>query len=199
MATTVARATRMRARTATTKPKRRLFTTDEYHRMGEVGILGPDERLELIDGVIYIMSPIGDRHYITVNLFTRLLVIALGIRAVVSIQNPVKLAPIQEPEPDVVVLRAEAIRSGVPTPADVLLVIEVADSTLRMDRGRKLVRYAHAGIPEYWIVNLRTDQIEVYREPFGDGYRESRVARRGERVSLLAFPDVEFVVDDVLP
>ena len=177
--------------------QRRTFTCEEYHQMAEAGILSPEERLELIDGEIYVMPPIGDRHVETVNLFNETLMPLLAGRARVSIQNPVRLDWRNEPEPDIVVFRA-GVR-GAPRPESILLLIEVAESTLGMDRQTKLARYAFFGVPEYWIVNLLTEQIEVYREPEGDQYRVARRYGRGERLSLLAFPDVEFAVDDVLP
>ena len=147
--------------------ERRRFTVDEYHRMAEAGILGEDDRVELIEGEIVYMSPIGGRHIACVNDLNGLLVPREGEGAIVSIQNPVRLGDHVEPEPDVTVLRwREGYRAGeMPTAADVLLLIEVADSSLNYDRQVKLRLYARALIPEVWIVNLQDRSIELYTGP----------------------------------
>jgi Uma2 family endonuclease len=181
--------------------KRRLFTVDEYQRMGETGIIHEDERVELIDGEILEMSPIGGPHIWCINKATMVLVVRLQGRAFVSIQNPVRLNDMSEPEPDVVVLRipADPRAAEVPTAADVLLLIEVADSSLDYDRGEKLPRYALAGIPEVWIADLSHERFEVYRDPAGDRYRDTAIVERGGVLTLLSFPDVAIACDEILP
>src|SRR5437016_10007262 len=146
---------------------KKLFTVDEYYRLAAAGILGPEDRVELIDGEIIQMSPIGDRHAGNVNRGTRLFVAAFAARAVVSVQNPLQLDNYTEPEPDIVVLRprADDYMSKKARAEDALLVLEVCDTTLRYDRNIKLPRYAAAGIPEVWIEDLAGDELLVYREP----------------------------------
>ncbi len=181
--------------------QRRLFTVDEYQRMGEAGIIHEDERVELIDGEILKLSPIGGPHIWCINKATLVFVVRLQGRAFVSIQNPVRLSDMSEPQPDVVVLRipADPNAAEVPTAADVLLLIEVADSSLAYDRGEKLPRYAAAGIPEVWIADLNRARIEVYRDPAGDQYRSTAAVERGGVLTPLAFPDIAIPCDEILP
>jgi len=178
---------------------RRLFTRDEYHRMGEAGILKPTDRVELIRGEIVEMSPIGKRHRAFVDNLTELLIVRLAGRAIVSVQQPIALADDSEPQPDLTVLR----RRPVPykeleayTP-DALLLIEVAETSLRYDRSTKLRLYAEAGIPEYWVVDCAAEAVEVHRTPAADGYRDvTRVAGDGS-VAPHAFPDVVLTVQEI--
>jgi Uma2 family endonuclease len=169
---------------------RRLFTADEYMRMAEVGILGEDERIELIRGEILAMSPIGPRHCTAVDRFNRLLVMALGERAWVRVQGTVRLFPDTMPEPDLAVLRLRDYRDAHPTPEDILLVIEVAETSLAYDRGEKAALYAEAGIPEYWVADTKGEAVGVNREPDGQRYRQSRQLTGTDTVSPVAFPDV---------
>jgi Uma2 family endonuclease len=183
---------------ASLRPKRRRFTVDEYYRMAEVGILTEDDRVELIDGEIVEMSPIGDRHIETVNRCNRAFAPAFAAgRLVTSVQNPVRLDDYNDPEPDVV-LAHPGVR-GAPRPAAILLVIEVAETSLDHDRRAKLPRYARAGIREAWLFDLEADTLEVHRDPRPDGYRLTRLYRRGERVAPEALPDLELTVEDLLP
>jgi Uma2 family endonuclease len=161
---------------------RRPLTVAEYHRMGEVGILTPDDRVELIEGQLIAMSPIGSEHSGTVNAFTHNLVGALGRSGVVAVQNPVRLDDLSEPQPDFAVLkpREDFYRRATPVPDDVLLIIEVADSSLNYDRNVKRSLYARHGIKELWIVNLKAAEIEVCRSPKGEEYTSiARVGRDG--------------------
>ena len=146
---------------------RRPLTVAEYHRMGEVGILTRDDRVELIEGQLIAMSPIGSHHSGTVNTLTRSLILAVGDRGVVAVQNPVQLDDLSEPQPDFTIRRPKAddYWAATPRPADVLLVIEVADSSLAYDRSVKRALYARHGIPEFWIVNLSGQEVEVCRTP----------------------------------
>lgn len=182
-------------------PARYRFTVDDYYRMADAGVLAPDDRVELIDGEVVEMAPIGIRHAACVDQVTRLFVMGVGDRAVVRVQNPVRLDPYSEPEPDVVLARprANGYSAAHPTPADVLLLVEVADTTLLFDRSRKLPLYAEAGIPEVWLVNLPAATVEVYREPDGPRYVQRVSAVSGDQVSPAALPGWMVAVSDLLP
>ncbi|PSQ96352.1 MAG: Uma2 family endonuclease [Bacteroidetes bacterium SW_9_63_38] len=153
-------------------PRERRFTVDEYYRMGEAGVFDEDDRVELLDGHIYVMSPIGSEHAACVRRLNRLFQSRLGGRGLVSVQNPVRLADDSEPEPDVVLLRPhdDGYASEHPGPEEVTMVVEVADTSLSFDRDVKLPLYAEAGIPEVWLVDLEASVIHVYRDPNGDDY-----------------------------
>ena len=178
---------------------RRLFTVDEYHRMADAGIFGPEERVELIDGEIIQMSPIGPRHAGCVINLTRVLITRLGDRAVISPRNPVVIRPRSEPQPAMLVLRPRPVSysRAHPTPEDVLLAIEVADTTARFDRIVKARLYARARISEYWLVDVGQERVDVFRAPDGDAYAEMRHVGRGETLAGLAFPDVVIAVDEL--
>jgi Uma2 family endonuclease len=179
---------------------RRLFTRAEYHRMGEVGILKETDRVELIRGEIVEMSPIGRRHYAFVNNLTRLLILALGDRAIVAVQGPIALADDTEPDPDIAVIRrrATSYKEREAFAEDAFLLIEVAESSLAYDRTTKLRLYAGAGIPEYWVVDCGAESIEIHRTPHADGYREVvRIAATTDTVALQAFPDVVLTLREI--
>lgn len=180
---------------------RRRFTVDEYHRMAEVGILSDDERIELLEGEIVRMSPIGMPHAGTTDRIAQLFWSRLAGRAIVRVQGPVPLpAQLSQPQPDVTLLRPERdfYTKVRPEPPDVLLIVEVMDTSVERDRCVKLPLYARAGISETWLLNLPESVVEVYRDPNPDGYRTSRLLRRGDTLSIAAFPDVSLTVDDVL-
>jgi Uma2 family endonuclease len=161
---------------------RRALTVAEYHRMGEVGILTERDRVELFEGELIAMSPIGSEHAGAVNALTRLLVQAVGERGTVAVQNPVRLDDLSEPQPDFAVLkpRADDYRRATPRSGDVLLIVEVADTSLAYDRDVKRSLYARHGVPEFWIVNLAGNEVEVCRAPTGDQYASvSHVGRDG--------------------
>ena len=143
------------------------FTVDDYHRMTEAGILSADERTELIEGVVVTMSPIGAPHFVAVLLLDQLLRNAVGTRAVVSVQGPIRLPPRSEPQPDLALLHPPTgrYRAVLPGPADVFLLVEVSDSTLARDRDVKAPLYAAHGIPEYWLVDLEARHVLVHRDP----------------------------------
>src|SRR5262249_51273112 len=145
---------------------KKLFTVDEYYRMGEAGIFHPEARLELIEGEIIEMSPVGDPHIGCVNRATALFSTRLAGRAVGSVPNPVRLSKYPEPQPDIVLARPRGDYYGESRilPKDTFLVIEISDSTVRYDRNRKMPLYAKAGVPELWIENLQADVILVYRD-----------------------------------
>jgi Uma2 family endonuclease len=183
-----------------TEVTKKLFTVDEYHRMASAGILREDERLELIDGEIIQMSPIGDRHALCVNRVTTLFIRAFGDRVLVSPQNPVRLSDWTEPQPDIVVFkpRADFYAKKRQRTEDVLLVLEVADSSLSHDLRIKLPRYAAAGFPELWIGDLQHDLLHVYRDPAGEVYKTALMFREGDAVSPFAFADLTFGVGELL-
>ena len=170
-------------------PTAHRFTVDEYHRMGEAGIFHEDDRVELIAGEIVEMAPIGSDHSWVVTRLARLFDRACGDLIVWS-QNPVILSFEDEPQPDLVLVKPvpHLYRRAHPGPDEVLLVIEVADTSLPFDRDKKLPRYALAGIPEVWIVDLRGDRFLVFRAPKGGAYEERLIVSSGEQVSPLALP-----------
>jgi Uma2 family endonuclease len=149
------------------------ITADEYERMGQAGIFPQDARLELLEGEIYEMSPIGSRHAACVKFLSNLFSRQFGDKLIVSTQDPVRLDDFSEPQPDVALLRwrDDFYRHAHPTPADVLLVIEVADTTLESDRRYKLPLYAKAGIPEAWLVNLPEEKLELHAQPASGAYQ----------------------------
>ena len=166
------------------------FNVDEFARMGEAGVFTEDDRVELIDGEVLEMSPIGSPHAGTVNRLTELLVTRLAGRANVIVQNPLRLDRHTEPQPDLVVARRrkDFYADRHPEPADVLLVIEVADSSLRYDRTEKAPRYGRAGIPETWLVDVQAGTVTVYADPGPEGYARQQVRRRGERIAAASIP-----------
>jgi len=176
------------------------FTVEAYHRLGELGIFDEDDRVELLHGQIVEMTPIGGRHAACVNRVSNLLTRRSSHDVIVSVQNPVVLADRSEPHPDVAVIRRSGGLAGawLPHARDVLLVIEVADTSLERDRDVKLPLYAAAGIPEGWLVDLGGDAIRVNREPAPDGYRETRTVTRGETLRPLGLPDVAIAADEIL-
>jgi Uma2 family endonuclease len=183
-----------------TEVRKKLFTVDEYYRMAEAGILNEDSRVELIEGEIIQMSPIGIRHASCVSRAIKVFMTTLGDRILLSPQNPVRLSNITEPQPDILLLkpRADFYGSKHPIGEDTYLVLEVSDTTLRYDRDRKVPLYAKSGVPEVWIEDLQANLILVYRNPAGKHYSTSLTLRRGEQISLAAFPEITFKVDDLL-
>ena len=179
--------------------KKHLVTVDEYQRMAATGVFAADERLELLYGEIVEMTPIGDRHALCVMMICDFLV-GLRPRVILNPQNPIRLPGQQAvPQPDVVLLRRRSdYRSRLPGPEDVLLLVEVAESSLSYDRDVKIPLYAKAGIPESWLADLNSDVILTFRKPSPEGYREVREYRRGDWISPEAFPDEQFLVDDLL-
>ena len=176
------------------------FTVDEYHRMAQAGVFHEDDRVELIHGQVVEMTHIGPGHSGCVGDLTTLFSRRAGDAALVWVQNPVHLGEHEEPQPDLVLLRPQpgTYRQAHPRPADVLLVIEVADTSVRYDRETKLRLYAEAGIPEAWLVNLPAETIEAATDPGPDGYRTVRRVRRGETLRPIMLPGVEIAADEIL-
>jgi len=183
-------------------PTPRLFTVDEYYKMAEVGILRPDERVQLIEGKIIEMPAIGPRHAFNVTRLTGLLFVRLGERALVRAQNPIRLANGAEPDPDVAAIsphpNPKEFETRHPEASESLLIVEVADTTLAFDLGEKALMYAAHGVSELWVVDLQGHEVVVHREPSADGYASVRRLPRGEAIRPLAFPDVTFTVDEIL-
>lgn len=176
---------------------RRLFTVTEYEQMIQAGIFREDDRLELMDGEIFEMAPIGSRHAACVRRLQRLLTRALGERALVDTQNPVKLHDYSEPLPDVVLLkhRPDLYAAGHPQPGDVLLAVEVADTSLAYDQEIKVPAYARSGIVEVWVVDLISVCVHVYRTPSAGQYRDTMRLQRGTTLTPQAFPDLILLVE----
>jgi len=177
----------------------RRFTVDEYHRMAEVGVFEEDDRVELLDGEIVEMTPIGDRHVACVVRLNDLLS-RRSVEPLVSVQNPLVLASRSEPQPDIVVLPRQADHSAawLPRGADALLVIEVADTSVDHDRDVKIPLYAVAGIPEVWLVDLPAELIEVYQDPEAGRYTTRRIVARGASLSPRRLPQVTLAADEIL-
>jgi Uma2 family endonuclease len=176
------------------------LSIDRYHQMIEKGIFAEDERIELIEGAIAPMSPIGSEHSGVVDQLAALLIQQLGQRAIVKIQGPMQLGKHSEPQPDLVILtpRHDFYKRALPRPADVLLVIEVADASLTYDRAVKMPLYARAGIPEAWIINLIDRWIEVYRDPAPVGYTTLHKILTGKSFTPQMFTDVTIQVNELL-
>ncbi len=182
-------------------PSRHRFTVADYYAMAEAGILTENDRVELLDGDIIEMPPIGDWHASSVNRFNHLLLPPLDGRAVVIIQKPARLSQVSEPQPDVMLTRQrdDYYGTGHPKPSDVMLLIEVSDTSLEYDRTAKLSAYARAGIPEVWIVSRQDRRIEVYTDPSDGNYSSARHAGPAEKVAPRSFPDVVLEVGQFFP
>ncbi len=183
-----------------TKPARKKFTVEEYYKLGEIGIIGPDERTELIDGDIMLMAPMGSRHAACIPRLLKIFFKALGDHALITSQTPVRLNGQFEPEPDLSILkpREDCYRYQLPQPQDIYLLIQVSVTTVEYDRNEKSVLYSQAGIIELWIVDIPAELVEVYRNPSPNGYESVQQFRHGETISPLAFPDIVISVDEIL-
>jgi Uma2 family endonuclease len=178
---------------------RYVFSVEEWHQMGRAGLFDEDARVELLEGEVTQMAPIGDRHALCVTRLARLFQLTGGDRVVVSIQNPVVLDDRSEPQPDLALLRSPLERYTThPRPKDVFLLVEVADTTLAHDRDRKAPLYARSGIAETWIVDLVAEEVLMLRGPGPGDYRDSHRAVRGETVEPQELPGLVVGVDDVL-
>lgn len=179
---------------------RRKFTVKQYHQMVEAGILKENDRVELIRGEIVEMTPINRRHSAHVKRLNQLFVLRLAGFVTVGVQDPVELDDTSEPQPDISLLRIKAdfYESGHPQPQDILLLVEVADTTVESDREIKIPLYAENGIIEVWLVDINEQCIEVYREPSPNGYQNIQRFMRGENLSILAFPEIIISVNEVL-
>jgi len=176
------------------------FTVDDYYRMAEIGILDADERVELLRGEVVVMTPIGPPHGGCVLRLNRLFGRVAAISAIVGIQTSIVIGDHSEPQPDLVLARPrpDFYSESHPRPADVLLLVEVADTSLEKDRQVKLPLYAEAGIVEVWIVDVNANVVEVCRDPSGDEYRDVRRCKPGDAITLLALPEVTVQVSEFL-
>ena len=181
--------------------KKRGFSADDYQFLGVLGILDEDDRIELIDGEIVVMSPIGNRHSACVDRLNHIFVRGVNGQAIVRVQGSIRLGDDSEPQPDIALLRHhdDFYVEAHPTSDDILLLVEVADSSLERDREKGRNTYAKHGIPELWIANLRDEVVERYRNPTPDGYGDMNTFNRGDTISPELLPDVELAVDDILP
>ena len=181
--------------------RHRLLTVDDYHKMGEVGILCEDDRVELIDGELIEMAPIGSDHSGTVIQLTASVSAALAGRAFLSTQNPVRLGTYSEPQPDIAILRCrdDFYRRAHPQPEDVLLLIEVADTTVHYDREVKIPLYARHGIPEVWLIDLQQERVEIYLKPSSNGYLQILRPAKDERITPSLLPGVSILIADLWP
>jgi Uma2 family endonuclease len=180
-------------------PRRHRITVEEYHRMAEVGLLAPDARVELIDGEIIDMPPIGYRHAAVVDRLTKLLVASVGDRAIVRCQGPVQLGDISEPQPDFALLthRDDFYGERPALGPDTLLVIEVSESTLRYDRQTKMALYSRHAIPEFWVVDVKGKQLHVFRRPMGSEYGEVRIVK--EKPAIMPIASLPGISIDISP
>lgn len=176
------------------------FTVDDFHRMAETGILSPNDRLELIDGVVIEMTPTYPPHASTVKRLAKALFSLLADRATIGVQDSIVLHDRSQPVPDLSVARYrdDFYGSAHPRPEDLHFLVEVADSSTERDRREKIPRYASAGVPEMWLVVLPDDRIEVHRDARGETYATVEVLHRGDAVAPRDFPDAELSVDEIL-
>ncbi|MEW6236808.1 MAG: Uma2 family endonuclease [Candidatus Omnitrophota bacterium] len=179
---------------------KRLFTIEEYYQMGRSGIFTEDDHVELIEGEIVQMTPIGNPHAGCVRWLNRFFHRLLDDRFIIDAQNPLRLSVYSEPQPDVVLLKPtpDCYRSAHPVPDDVFLLIEVADSSLGYDKNVKIPLYAKHRIVECWLVNIQDNNIEVYRQPSENSYRQIRIMTPDQTISPQAFPDISLRAGDIL-
>ena len=175
----------------------RKFNVNEYQKMAETGILTPEDRVELIRGEIIAMSPIGRKHAAAVNRLTNLFPLLLGNKAIISVQNSIRLDNYSEPQPDIVLLKpsSDFYETKIPEAEDIYLLIEVADSTIQDDQEIKSPLYAKSNINEVWIVNLNNKTLEVDRQPSDKNYLEQQ--KNVNSISPLAFPDISLTINDI--
>lgn len=172
------------------------FTVDDFHRMAEAGVFAEDDRVELLDGAVVAMTPVGPGHAASVERLVWEIRNRIGDDVSVRTQNPVVLGPHWEPQPGVAVVRfrSDFYRGAHPGPADILLIVEVADSSLEIDQGAKVPGYARAGVPEVWIADLQRRVVHVYRQPAAGGYAKHHVLGVDDRVGSRALPGLDIAV-----
>lgn len=184
-----------------TEISRRLFTVHDYHRMVDAGILSEDDRVELIHGEVLRMSPIGPRHSAAVLRANQALQRLVADRAIVGVQGSVRLDEYDEPQPDIYLLRSKEdfYASGHAGPADIFLIVEIADSSLAYDKGLKMRLYAETGVPEYWVADIQNDGVLAYSEARQNTYSVIRQFRRGDRIIPTLLPECPIPIDVLLP
>lgn len=186
--------------TASGAVRKHLTDIHEWQRLGEANIFAPDSRLELIEGEILEMAPIGFYHSGHVNRLNKLFSRLINEQAIISVQNPLQLSDLSEPEPDFMLLRPDAddYMTRHPSANDVLLLIEVADSSLYYDQNEKLHLYARHAIAEYWLLNLNDYCLEVYRQPHHDLYQQKTTLHKGDNITLSQLTDITIKIGDIL-
>ncbi len=179
---------------------RKKFSVGQYHQMIESGILTDQDRIELIQGELIEMSPIGRQHAACVDRVTELLIRKLGQRAIVRVQNPIQLSDTSEPQPDFAILqrRSDFYAEGHPQPNDIFALVEVSDSTVEFDRTVKVPLYAQNYITEVWILDLSTTTVAIYQEPALNEYQQLQTFHSGQMLAFQAFPDTQFTVDQLV-
>jgi len=181
------------------QPRRLRFSVDEYYKMIELGMLKDYEKAEIIEGELIQKMPIGDKHAFVVDILTEFLIKNVSSQVRVRVQNPVRLTDYDELEPDIVLAdltKYDGKRH--PRPPEIILIVEVSDSTLKYDRNTKLLLYAEAEIPEVWIVNLPNDIIEIHQKPSNGIYQLTKIFKRGETVESEMMPNLNLEVDQIL-
>jgi len=182
-------------------PKRFVFTTDAFHEMARTGLLGDDHsRLELLNGEIFELVPIGQRHAASVDRLNRVFSRHLPDFCLVRVQNPIRISRVSEPLPDISIVKGSELDflKAPPGPEETLLIVEVADTTLTHDTGDKARVYARAGIQEYWVIDLESSRLRVFRDPEGDEFRQTLIVAHGDSISLNSLPELQFHVTDLL-
>lgn len=179
---------------------RRHFTVEDYHALARSGILAEDDRVELLNGEVVKMSPIGSPHAACVDRLNRSLMRSVGVKAIVRIQNPIRVDDHSEPEPDVALVRprADDYSTSHPAPQEVFLLIEVSDTSIAVDRQVKLPLYARAGIAEVWLVDLAARCVEVYSQPAADGYQSIKKFYSPAKLSPQLLPEVTAALAEIL-
>ena len=180
-------------------PQRMRFTRERFDAMIAAGVLQEDDRVELMDGEIYSQRPPGSRHIARTMRIQKCLEQLIGSKALISVQNPIALGELSEPQPDVAVLKLakDFYESRLPECEDILWVVEVSDSTLAFDRNVKLPRYAAGRIPEVWIMDVELNHLTIYRAPEKERYLERTVYAKGSRIPLAAFPGRMLLAEDL--
>jgi Uma2 family endonuclease len=173
------------------------WTVEEFHQMASAGLLDETDRVELIEGEMIDMAPIGSKHAYLVDKLAQVLTRKCGSQ-LVRVQNPIRMGERSEPQPDIAVVKGRNYMEAHPTAVDVLLVVEVSDSTLEYDRDIKLGLYARHGIPEVWLLDVNAREITVYREPAEGQYRLIRKPTAAESVSPMLVPAVSITLTEVL-
>jgi len=179
----------------------RQWTVEEYHRLAEMGVFDPQERVELLDGQIILMSAKGTAHACANRRADKRFRQLLGDRVEVCIQDPIQLSDRAEPEPDIAIVKRDRFEyaNRHPNPSDVLLIVEIADTTLKYDREIKALAYARAGIGEYWILDVVDRRLLVFRQPTPNGYQQQTIVSETESPTLLQFPNATIAVSQLLP
>jgi Uma2 family endonuclease len=178
----------------------RKFTVDEYHHFIETGVFSPEERLELWEGEFIEMSPIGRKHASRVDYLVEWLIVITQRRFIIRSQSPIVLDDFSEPQPDICLLnrREDFYRQNNATANDVLLVMEIADTTVKFDRDVKFPRYASNGISESWLIDLENDRVEIHTQPTKKGYKLVKILHRGDIAESTILPEIKILVDDIL-